>query len=145
MDKELVERLAEEGVTLTPVDGKKVKLTPTEKKAIARIEAQGTKVEDVYRRSPREFDLHLEGTEQSAHFKDMEPIRFSSWLPLHAIREFLLWTHPEIACMTDYANMAHEGDWSGIRDSSPEAIWEIFERYGKDALFGKGKLYHPSR
>ena len=61
--------------------------------------------------------------------------QFAGDLKLIAIRELLNWTSPEIAKMSDYPYMVREGDWSGIRDSSDQAIDKIFEifvlrRYG---------------
>jgi hypothetical protein len=61
--------------------------------------------------------------------------QFAGDLKLIAIRELLNWTLPEIAKMSDYPDMVREGDWSGIRDSSDQAIDKIFEifvlrRYG---------------
>ncbi len=136
-----VERMAERGIKLTLVDGKKVRLLPEEKRAMARIEGQrGFKIETIYRRSDKPFDLQLDGTHTFTLDNEDSTCRMSAWLPLLAIREFVLWTHPLVAERSEYPGMAMEGDWSGIRDSSAEQIWDIFFRWGKEAIFGRGEL-----
>ena len=55
--------------------------------------------------------------------------RFEAWLPLIAIRELTNWCSWEIAEMTDYPEMAHSGDWSGVRDTDRESILEIFNAH----------------
>lgn len=82
----------------------------------------------VSRRSDREFDLSVEGR----YGKDapyMAGVAFSAWLPLLAIKELTEWPSESIASLTDYPDMAMEGDWSGVRDSDPDTIWFIFERF----------------
>ena len=69
------------------------------------------------RKSDKEFDITVEGE------------GFVAWLPLAAIRSLTAWTRPSVALLSDYPAMVLEGDWSGIRDSSDEAIWDIFETY----------------
>ena len=79
------------------------------------------------RKSEKEFDIEIEGD------------GFSAWLPLAAIRSLTKWTRPSVALLSDYPEMVIEGDWSGIRDSSDEAIWDIFETYvqnRKDNSYG---------
>lgn len=103
-------------------------------------------IERVTRRSETEFDLELAGYEtvmwkKEQHITGIEngvkteftiPAneesrhQFLAWLPLHAIKELTNWTSEEIAYMSDYPDMAMEGDWSAIRDSSLEKIWQIF-------------------
>lgn len=80
------------------------------------------KVKDVYveRKSEKDFDLVIHGYFNCA---------FSAWLPLGSINERLNWCSKEIARMTDYPEMVMEGDWSGVRDSEEEKIWEIFNKF----------------
>jgi hypothetical protein len=82
----------------------------------------------VTRKSDRECDLILEGR-YGKDYPYMGGTAFSAWLPLLAIRELTLWTGEAVASLTDYPNMASEGDWSGVRDSDPETIWFIFDRF----------------
>lgn len=89
----------------------------------------------VARKTARAFDLEIEGEAPSLLDKKAPPFPFSAWLPLYVIREYLNWTDDDIAEMTSYPEMVMSGDWSGIRDSSTSQIWEIFKRFGKDALF----------
>lgn len=80
------------------------------------------------RRSDREYDLSVEGK----YRKDapyMAGVAFSAWLPLLAIKELTEWPSESIASLTDYPDMVMEGDWSGVRDSDPDTIWFIFERF----------------
>lgn len=76
----------------------------------------------VSRKSEREYDLHIEG-------KSKKGYSFSAWLVLAAIRELTMWTSPAVAEMTDYPNMAFEGDWSGVRDTNEESLWAIFNKF----------------
>ena len=81
----------------------------------------------VISRSDRLYDIRVEGI---CRMDDLsEPVRFSAWLPLAAIRALVPWRRPEVARMTDYPEMVLAGDWSGVRDSSDERIWRIFEHY----------------
>lgn len=104
-------------------------MTPNEKKIVARL-VEKCHLADlkVSRRSDREYDLTLEGRygKDSSH---VVGVAFSAWLPLLAIRELTFWPSEEIASCTNYPDMAMEGDWSGVRDSEPENIWFIFERF----------------
>lgn len=84
---------------------------------------------EVTRRSEREYDLSIEG-KYGKNNKYLSGT-FSAWLVLAAIRELTLWTSPEIASMTDHPDMCEEGDWSGMRDSNPEALWAIFNHFVK--------------
>ena len=104
-------------------------MTPNEQNIVARLSEQ-CRLEDVKvsRRSDREYDLTLEGR----YGKDaayMGGCAFSAWLPLMAIRELTLWPSEAIASLTDHPDMVMEGDWSGVRDSDPDTIWFIFERF----------------
>jgi len=102
-------------------------LNQNEIKFIYKI-AEALKWEDykVSRRSEKEYDLSIEGRSNHAY---LGGVNFSAWLPLLAIRELTLWTSPQIASLTNYPSMCEEGDWSGMRDSDPENIWEIFHRF----------------
>lgn len=66
----------------------------------------------IKRRSPREFDVEYSGP------------GYASWLPLAAICA-VNWI--KFAEMSSYPEMVREGDWSGIRDSTRDEIWEMFE------------------
>lgn len=104
-------------------------MTQKEQKLIDRLISK-CHLEDikVSRRSNTEYDLSVEGR----YGKDapyMAGVAFSAWLPLFAIRELTLWTSENIASLTNYPNMAMEGDWSGVRDSDPETIWFIFHKF----------------
>jgi hypothetical protein len=79
----------------------------------------------VSRKSDREYDLHIEGSSQKMG------CTFSAWLVLAAIRSLTLWTSWKVAEMTDYPEMAMEGDWSGVRDSNEESLWAIFNKFVK--------------
>jgi len=90
----------------------------------------------VTRQSDREFDLHIEGTypmdslnTPGATFE----VGFGAWLPLSVLRESD-WTSDEIWGMVDaYGTLDGKPsdpeyyDWSGIRDSSVEVIWSMFD------------------
>ena len=54
---------------------------------------------------------------------------YSAWLPLMAIRSLVNWCSPDVAEMTDYPEMAMEGDWSGVRDTDKDKLFAIYERY----------------
>ena len=75
---------------------------------------------EVKRNSARVFDLKVMGRSQARG-------EFSAWLPMWAIRSLVKWTSREVAAASDYPEMVADGDWSGIRDSSHETIWLIFE------------------
>lgn len=82
----------------------------------------------VERRSDREYDLHMEGR-FGKDYPYMGGVLFSAWLPLMAIRELTEWTSHRIASCTDYPDMVVDGDWSGVRDSDPETIWSVFNKF----------------
>jgi len=79
------------------------------------------KVVSIERKSNRDFDVKIECTSDLC--------TFGMWLPLGAIRSLTVWADPKIANMTDHPEMAMEGDWSGVRDSSADAIWAIFTQH----------------
>ncbi len=96
------------------------------------------RIDKIERRSQREYDISIEGK----HYFDSPTkpgerveVGFSAWLPLMCIRDLLNWCQWDIAEMTSYPSMTAAGDWSGVRDSEPEYIWEIFEKY-VPSLFG---------
>ena len=104
-------------------------MTLNEQKMVARLTSKCLLEEvKVSRRSDREYDLSLEGRYgEDAPY--MGGVAFSAWLPLMAIRELTNWASMEIASVTNYPDMAIEGDWSGVRDSDEDTIWFIFKRF----------------
>lgn len=103
---------------------KPMNLSKDEKTLLGMLKPKGYTFSLITRNTERPFDLSLEGEmTQGVH------CRFGAWLPLTCIRELTTWTRHEIAGMSDYSEMVRGGDWSGIRDSSPEAIWAIFEKF----------------
>ncbi len=82
-------------------------------------------VSHVRARSMRAFDVEFVGKERNVVFPEDEPINFSAWFPLAVIREMSDW--PTLAPLSDHPDMVAEGDWSGIRDSSKESIWSMFD------------------
>jgi hypothetical protein len=104
-------------------------MNDNEKKILDRL-VEKCHIEDlkVTRRSDRECDLTLEGR-FGKDYPYMGGTAFSAWLPLLAIRELTMWTSEAVASLTDYPDMTAEGDWSGVRDSDPDTIWFIFERF----------------
>lgn len=79
------------------------------------------------------FDLRFSGRYEDG-------TRFRAWLPLHVIGAALYngWANRyRLAAISDYPEMVRSGDWSGIRDSSPQAIYRMFSyalrTYGWDA------------
>jgi hypothetical protein len=101
----------------------KMKITPAEIDLLFSINGSDYQIEEISRRSDKEFDLYLRGQAGDKTYS------FSSWLPLHVIRET---DYTRYAEFSDYPEMVRAGDWSGIRDSSPDKIWAIFEKSLKD-------------
>ena len=102
--------------------------------AVAMVRTGGACVVNAEkRRSDRLYDINFVGR----RIVEEQSYSFSGWLPLAFVRECVLWTSKEVARMTDYPTMAMEGDWSGVRDSRREVIWEIFEK----ALRGELPMY----
>src|ERR1700733_12258535 len=83
-------------------------------------------VTSIERRSEREFDIGLGGNYTNPEFSRGG---WSAYLPLLAIRELTDWSCEPIAYSTDHPTMVLDGDWSGIRDSSPETINSILELF----------------
>lgn len=75
-------------------------------------------ITEIERMTDREFDINLQGTYQGD-----DPVNFVSWLPLMFIYQYE-WTI--LAWMSDYPEMVVNGDWSGIRDSSSDSKWDMF-------------------
>lgn len=73
-------------------------------------------IENIRKNSSKEYDVTIFGS------------GYSAWLPLGAIRQ-INWTNSTVARLSDLPEMVLQGDWSGIRDSSDAAIWNIFERF----------------
>lgn len=94
------------------------------------VTKDGWEVSNIERRSDREFDLKVEGKYGSNH-PYMPGVSFSAWVVLAAIRELTNWTSREVAQYTKYPDMALEGDWSGVRDSDTDQLWNIFDRFVK--------------
>jgi hypothetical protein len=76
------------------------------------------------RNSDREFDLLIEGTH--TQFSD-RGCKFVARLPLAALHSSCDWCSPQAAAMTDYPNMAMDGDWSAVRDTNADAQWRMFD------------------
>jgi hypothetical protein len=93
-----------------------MKLTSNENKLVLSLE--GYTIEEIERVSEKEFDLKIKGHNLSLNCS------YSAWLPLAVIRNND-WI--DLAAMSDYPEMVKAGDWSGIRDSSKENIWKMFE------------------
>jgi len=76
---------------------------------------------EIARKSEREYDLSISG-------KTKDGMGFGAWLPLGLI-SCLDWTADPVAGMTDYPEMARDGDWSGVRDTEEEKLWAIFNKF----------------
>jgi hypothetical protein len=99
-------------------------MTKNEIDLVARLaNKEGWADYTVTQKSEREYDLHIEGRSQKMGCS------FSAWLVLAAIRELTMWTSWKVAEMTDYPEMAMEGDWSGVRDTNEESLWAIFNKF----------------
>jgi len=96
-----------------------MELTKVEQKLVDMLEIEN--VRNIKRHSTLPCDIRFDC--------EMRGMNAGVWLPLAAISDLLVWTSPEIACMTDHPDMAYQGDWSGVRDSSKEAIWKIFYKF----------------
>lgn len=102
-------------------------LKPEEQALLETINCWGNNtytVETVTRRSDRLYDIIVSGTYD---YGGPSPNSFTGWLPLMFIQSCTDWTDPYIADRCMYPEMAYEGDWSAIRDTPREIIWEIFE------------------
>jgi hypothetical protein len=88
---------------------------------IALLYQADEKVMRSTRRSPRPYDLTIEGFFVSG---PKYGISFSAWLPLAGLARLEGKAYARAVRMSDYPEM--RGDWSGIRDSTPETIWRMF-------------------
>lgn len=79
------------------------------------------KITDVKQVHNKEFDLLITGKNPNGEFR--------SNLMLAAIKRLVPWNTAEVAAMTDHVVMTRSGDWSGVRDSSEEKLWAIFDKY----------------
>jgi len=100
-----------------------IKLTGEELKWLSFMYESYREIE-VSRKSLKEFDLRITGI-------DSNGIRFSAWMPLGLIHS-LDWDDDEFWSLSDGYGpkgfIPSQGkDWSGIRDSSDETIWKMFE------------------
>jgi len=108
--------------TLRRVRKNPAKLSNAEKIILlALAKKEGWKNYKIRRKSAKPFDIGIEG--------DSNRGMFGADLMLSAIANFVNWTSPAVARISDYPSMAMEGDWSGIRDSSDEKIEAIFRLY----------------
>ena len=71
--------------------------------------------------SGEEFDIHFTGVSRLGS----TTCNASADMKLALIHESI-WCAPSIAILSSYPQMASSGDWSGIRDSDPEAIDAMF-------------------
>lgn len=96
---------------------------PPEKKLILFLaRREGWKKYKVSRTGTYPFELRIDGVGKN-------DIQFSGLLKLIAIHSLVNWTSPQVAMMSSYPSMVREGDWSGIRDSSDDAIDNIFYNF----------------
>ena len=98
-------------------------ITDREQKLIDTVACRELwKTYTVSRISDREFDLAVEGIDTQFG----KECRFSAKLMWSALHSCCDWTSPQIAGMTDYPDMAMDGDWSAVRDTDDDAKWRIF-------------------
>lgn len=102
------------------------KLSETEKEVLEILKEKERWIDiTIKRNSDKEFDIIIEGQEDRGEHK----FDFSAWMPLSIIRH-VDWTSNKIWKLSD--GYGHKGyiptqgyDWSGIRDSGNEAIWQM--------------------
>lgn len=82
----------------------------------------GAWIHAVNRKSDKEYDISFEGHSPSGY-------AYMAWLPTYFIANMTDWGSPAIANMTDYPDMAKTWDWSAVRDTSDEKIWDIFHKH----------------
>jgi hypothetical protein len=92
-----------------------------------RDEELTIEITTITRKSSRPFDVGFSGEMTEPRHAGAKPFIYSyqAWLPLAIVRS-TNW-HVRYADMSDYPKMVTSGDWSGIRDSSPEAHWDMFD------------------
>ena len=97
--------------------------------ALKLVEREGWRKYVLSRRSGVEFDISIVG--EFSPGPGRPPVSFRAWLPL-AVISSANWTLPAIWDLTDAYGEAglippQDYDWSGVRDSSKEAIWAMFK------------------
>ena len=102
-------------------------LSATESSLLSLVtQVGGYYVERISRRSSKEYDVEFSG-EKNLHDYN---VRYVAWLPLAtidvALKEADDHMYRTMCLMTDYPDMALEGDWSAFRDSAQETIAELF-------------------
>jgi len=91
-----------------------------EKELLERLQQQQKHlVYRITRNGPRTGDLVIYGK--------MKGVEFDAWFPLLAINYLVNWKTLAIAQKTDFPEEVIAGDWSGIRNSHRDKIWNIFE------------------
>lgn len=103
-------------------------------------------LDNIERRSGREFDVKVSGHYYADAPKEYRRAgdKFGAWLPLAFIASHN-WTTAKIANMTDYPEMVRAGDWSGVRDSSTETIWQIFDYLRDPGAFRRAPQRNPRK
>ena len=110
-------------ITLTERETKLINLLDSHVRINRETIKRGRHEDGVWVSSEKEFELSFEG-ERPGFGKSDPPMKFSACLVLSCIRELFNWT--KFADMTDYPEMVREGDWSGVRDTSWDKLWRIF-------------------
>lgn len=106
-----------------------VELTNTERRILDILKEKEIWTEwEVKRNSEREFDIHIDGKRNIGKVGECS-YGFSSWMPL-AIIYNINWADSKIWKLSNgYGEKGYipcQGyDWSGIRDSSEDAIWQM--------------------
>jgi hypothetical protein len=115
-------------------------LTMAEALILHRLTEDGYTITDKVFHSETEFDLSFEGTHRYwmnattytvvgvpgvQHIEEgWQTTKFSAWLPLQILHD-APWSDDPIAGLSDYPDMAYDGDWSAIRDTEEEGVWEM--------------------
>ena len=101
-----------------------VKPTKMEQQLLDLLEQKGYQIDpQSIKREDHGMQFHLVFSGEKDTFD------FSASLILACINELTPWTSPEVANMTDYPEMAMQGDWSGVRDTDMSLLWRIFFRH----------------
>lgn len=98
-----------------------IELSSRERRLFKLLARPGFSIEEISRQSKREFDLQFRGYDNG--------YAYSAWLVLSAIYNLTDWMNSPLADMTDYCQMAKQGDWSAVRDTDKSKLWEIFNRF----------------
>lgn len=105
-----------------------ITLTYREKKVMEILKIKERWISShVVRKGDREFDITIEGEYEF----NGDNYKFSAWMPLYIVH-VVDWTDSKIWRLSNgYGQNGHipaQGyDWSGIRDSSDEAIWKMVD------------------